>query len=508
LCRWDLHSVTEGTEVLDSNTDIRRVVSREPPPLDSVERRTLRLILYDAIASEAMGTLTTGVFLAGFAVALGADNLAIGVLAAVPFFVQLLQIPAALLVERLRARRDICVGSAGIGRVFLLGAAAAPLLPAAAGVTTLIVSLAIYQGMAAIGGCAWNSWMRDLVPPSQFGRFFGRRTAATTAVSIALALVGGVLVDAWKRYVPDHAAGGYSILFTLSAVIGFLGVWLLRITPDRPMAPAEKTPHPVALFSAPLRDANFRRLLVFLSSWNFAVNLAAPFFVIYMLKTLNYPMTSILGLTITSQLSNLLALGLWGTLIDRFSNKAVLGISAPLFLVCILAWTLTGLPWMQPMMFYFLVGLHILMGLSTAGVGLASGNIAMKLSPAGQATAYLAASSVISASCTAVAPILGGLFADFFASHQLTLAFTWKGGREDVTLQVLDFHSWTFFFGIACLVGLYSLHRLSFVEEPAGTTDPLLLRHLFLEARRSVHSLSSAAGLLRVVRLPPWLVRA
>jgi MFS family permease len=490
--------------VLDSKTANQDVISNEPPLTDPEERRTLRLILYDAIASEAMGTLTTGVFLAGFAVALGADNFAIGVLAAVPFFVQLLQIPATLLVERLRTRRDICVWAAGIGRVFLLGAAAAPLLPATADVATLIVSLAIYQGMAAIGGCAWNSWMRDLVPVSQFGRFFGRRTAATTAVSIALALVGGVLIDTWKRHVPDDAALGYSILFALSTLIGFLGVWLLRITPDRPMAPAEQAAPSLALLLAPLRDANFRRLLIFLSSWNFAVNLAAPFFAIYMLKTLNYPLTSILGLTIASQLSNLLALGLWGTLIDRFSNKAVLGIAAPLFLVCILAWTLTGLPWMQPMMFYFLAGLHVLMGLSTAGVGLASGNIAMKLSPAGQATAYLAASSVITASCTAVAPILGGLFADFFASHQLTLAFTWKGGREDVTLEVLHFQSWIFFFGIACLAGLYSLHRLSFVEEPAGTTDRLLLRHLLLEARRSVHSLSSAAGLLRVVRLPQW----
>jgi hypothetical protein len=49
------------------------------------DRRVLRLVLFDALASEAMGTLTTGVFLVGFAVALGADNFAIGVLAAVPF---------------------------------------------------------------------------------------------------------------------------------------------------------------------------------------------------------------------------------------------------------------------------------------------------------------------------------------------------------------------------------------------------------------------------------------
>jgi hypothetical protein len=73
-------------------------------------------------------------------------------------------------------------------------------------------------------------------------------------------------------------------------------------------------------------------------------------------------------------------------------------------------------------------------------------------------------------------------------------------------VQVLNFHSWTFFFGFAFVVGLYSLHRLSFVQETGGSTDQLVVRHLLLEARRSIHSLSSAAGLLRVVRPLSWLV--
>ena len=64
-----------------------------------------------------------------------------------------------------------------------------------------------------------------------------------------------------------------------------------------------------------------------------------------------------------------------------------------------------------------------------------------------------------------------------------------------------------FYFGLAFLVGLYSLHRLSFVQETAGTGEPLQVRDLLLEARRSIHSLSSAAGLLRVVRLPPRFLR-
>jgi MFS family permease len=464
--------------------------------------RTFRLVLYDGLASEAMGSLTTGVFLAGYAVELGASNFAIGVLASVPFFVQLLQIPAVILVERIRARRAICVWASSVGRTFLLGAALAPLLASHAAIVALTSFLAVHQGMGAISGCAWNSWMRDLVPDSEQGRFFGRRTAATTALSVALALLGAAVVDVWKNDIPGNPALSYSCLFALSGMIGLYGVYLLSVTPEPPMPAAPRYSHPLGIISAPFRDANFRRLIVFLSSWNFSINLAAPFFTVYMLRTLGYPMTTIMVLTTVSQLSNLAALSIWGSLIDRFSNKAVFRISAPLFLACMLAWSLTGLPSMQPIVFYALVAIHVLMGVSTAGVALASNNLAMKLSPTGEATSYLAANGVVTSVCAAVAPIVGGLGADFFASHRLTLAFTWTGGAQQITVQVLNFHDWTFFFVIACLVALFSLRGLSRIKEGTGASDRLLLRDLLFETRRSIHSLSSAAGLLRVVRIP------
>jgi len=464
--------------------------------------RTFRLLLYDALASEAMGTLTTGVFLTGFALALGASNLAIGVLAAVPSAVQFLQFPAVILVERLRTRRAICAWAAGTGRVFLVFAALAPFLGGDAGVVLLVASIAAYQASAAVAGCAWNSWMRDLVPETEFGRFFGKRAAANTAVATTLALAGGLIVDRLRSVTAGPSGVAFTGIFLLGAAFGFLGVWLLAITPDQPMAPVAARPRALSLLAFPFRDRNFRRLMAFLSSWNFAANLAAPFFAVYMLKSLGYSLLTVVVLTTASQLSNLAAISVWGNLIDRFSNKAVLSVSAPLYLLCALAWTFTGLAWVQPATLYLLFGIHVLMGIATAGVALGSGNIAMKLSPPGQATAYLAASSVVSASCAAVAPILGGLCADFFAVHELTAGFTWKGGLHDVKLQVLHFHDWTFFFAIAFVVGLFSLHRLSFVQETSGSASPLLMRDLLLEARRAVRGISSVAGLVRIARMP------
>jgi hypothetical protein len=184
--------------------------------------------------------------------------------------------------------------------------------------------------------------MRDLVPEGEQGRFFARRTAAATALATVLVLLGGGFVELWKVYIPASAAISYSLLFAASAAIGLFGVYLLGITPDRPMPPVARPVHPLHLIWGPFGDANFRRLVTFVRSWSFAVNLAAPFFAVYMLKTLGYPMTTTTALTTASQLSNLAALGTWGRLIDRFSNKGVLAVWAPLFLGCMFAWTLTG----------------------------------------------------------------------------------------------------------------------------------------------------------------------
>ena len=254
-------------------------------------------------------------------------------------------------------------------------AAIAPFLGARIAIILLVVAIALYQAMAAIAGCAWNSWMRDLVPETDFGRFFGRRAVATTALATVVALLGGVLIDRWKRHVPGDPSSVYSALFAVQC-----GVRLFRRLAAVDHARAEdaaadcRSPAPISCWLTPFRDGNFRRLMVFLSSWNFAANLASPFFAVYMLRTLGYSMTTVIALTMASQLSNLAALGLWGGLIDRFSNKAVLGISAPLFLACTLAWTFTGLTWVCPADL-LLLGIHVLMGIATAGVALASGNI-------------------------------------------------------------------------------------------------------------------------------------
>ena len=134
----------------------------------------LKAVILDGMCTQAMGVLTGGAFLVAFALALGASNFHIGLLAAIPFLAQFLQLPAFYLVEKVRARRGIVIAFSGASRLFWILIAAIPLLFAAytgAGLYVLIVALILFAGMGAVSAISWNSWMRDLTPEKILGNF-------------------------------------------------------------------------------------------------------------------------------------------------------------------------------------------------------------------------------------------------------------------------------------------------------------------------------------------------
>src|SRR5687768_12417997 len=90
-----------------------RTFSMKLAPDDAVSPQALargkRAMVQDAAWASLVGALYGGVILVGFALELGASPFFIGLLASIPFLSQLAQVPALLLIERLRQRRKIAV---------------------------------------------------------------------------------------------------------------------------------------------------------------------------------------------------------------------------------------------------------------------------------------------------------------------------------------------------------------------------------------------------------------
>ena len=468
----------------------------------------LKAVIKDGLTSQAMGTLTGGAFLVAFALSLGASYLLIGIMAAIPFLMQLVQIPTIYLIERYRTRSAISIYASAASRVAWFFVALIPLLvPGEAGLTFLILAILLNSAISAVGGCSWNSWMRDLVPQDRLGAFFSKRMSLAVALSIPIALAAGFYLDYWKNLFPDYELYGYSLLFFTGFLIGMVGVYFVSTIPEPRMAALEERPQFVKMIFQPFKDANFRNLIAFMGSWHFAVNLAAPFFTVYMLVRLNMDMSIIITFLVLSQVMNFLFLRIWGRFSDRFSNKSVLGVSGPMFLVCIFAWTFTTMPEKYVLTIPLLIVIHIFMGISTAGINLATVNIGLKMAPKGQATAYLAANSVVISLAAGTAPILGGMFADFFVGQELSWTLRWTGTGGELAIQTLSLQHWDFFFVLAFLVGLYSIHRLAMVSEVGEVEEKIVIHELVAEVRRRMVNFSTVSGLYQMVNFPYSMLR-
>jgi MFS family permease len=479
-----------------------KFVSKDTLTEEEVESG-LRAIIKDGLTSQAMVTFTGGAFLVAFALKLGASNLVIGLLAAIPPLMQLLQIPSIFLVEKIRNRRAISVYASAMSRtMWLLIAFLSLVVSPQTGLTVLITGLVLYSALAAVSGCSWSSWMRDFVPQHRLGTFFSKRMRLATGLGIVLYLTAGFYIDLFKKLSPDLELYGYATLFFLGFLAGMLGVYFISTIPEPRMAAREDKSKFLELILAPFEDANFRKLITFLGSWNFAINLAAPFFTVYMLIRLKMEMSFVIALTVLSQIMNLAFLRIWGRFTDQFSNKSVLTLCSPLFLICILSWTFTTMPEKYMGTIPLLVAIHIFMGISIAGVTLASGNIALKSAPKERATAYLAANGIVNSLAAGIGPILGGKFADFFATRELALTLTWRSPIRQVAFHTLSFQHWDFFFFLAFLLGLYSIHRLMKIREVGEVEEKIVINELLSEIRRPLRNLSTADGLRQMTILP------
>jgi MFS family permease len=387
-----------------------------------------------------------------------------------------------------------------VARSFLLCVALTPLIHNDNLALTLIIAgMAIRYCIGAMSSCAWNSWIRDLMPKERAGEFIGSRLFYRASAATCLSIFSAFFIDWWGDKFPDIKAFSYSVLFFLGYVAGMISTYMIKKIPHPEMSRPEAKDYDKSVrfdyLKKPLRHKNFRELLLFLCIWNFATNLAAPFFVVYMLKSLGYDMVFVIIITLISQVMHTFTLKLWGKYSDLYSNKTVLKISGTLFVFCIFGWTFTTFPDKHFLTTPLLVVLHILMGISTAGVTLSSGNIALKLAPRAEATSFLAVKSILISLAAGIAPLVGGLFADFFEDKTLSIDLNWHAGKDNVLFQTLSIQHWDFFFLLAFLIGLYSLRRLIYVQEDGVVKHKEAMRGMMLDTTRALKSISSVAGL-------------
>jgi MFS family permease len=450
-----------------------------------------RPVIIDGVFSKLMDTFTGGVVLAGLGVYLGASNFLLGLLASLPFLAQVAQLPTVQLLMRITDRRRVVVIAVGVGRTILLVIAALLIFARPRfGPELLLVLIAVMALLSVVAAAAWNWWMRDLVPRSELGRFFGNRARITTIYGCVALVSAGAVLDWFQAQGAAHL--GYALLFALGGLMGWCGVYYLGRT-EHP-APHPRPPgRALDEIRAVVRSPEHRALVVALSLVATTLTVALPFTAVFLLRTFAYSFVAITGLALVSQLAYLASLRGWGHLSDRFGNRPVLQISVGLLTTSLIGWTFAGgrLHWA---LFPLLVVLHFLAGYAVGGIDLTAANIMLKTAPDQGAPAYFAAISLTRAFAAGAATVLAGaawqaLGSGIIASIPIA-HFRW---------DVYGFHALSL---ASAALGLFAVLSLRRVREPGGVAVHDVARAM----RREVHLISSVAGIRAFVHVVSYVV--
>jgi len=441
------------------------------------------MVIGDGMTTEAMTVLTGGTFLTALALLMGASNFQIGVLAGLPTFTNIFQLLSVWLVGKLRNRRLVAVGCGLLARVPLLviGGMA---LSSAASVHLLMSLLFFFYFFGSIAGPSWNSWMKDLIPENIMGSYFARRIRLSQILNVSLSILLALLLDHVKRKAAGLELVAYGAMFLAGGVVGISGALILSRAPEPKTVVSEA--HFLRLLRQPLKNRNFGRLLLFNALWVFSLNLATPFFTVYMIKTMGLPLSYIIVLSSIGLLSSIFTIRIWGRWADRYSNKTIIGVGGPLYVLCIVGWCFVGIYTHLYANLILLVLIHIGSGISTAGINLSLANIGLKLSPKEDAIVYLSTQNIIMAFFSSVAPLVGGILADFFTSRHLSVTAQWVSPHANRIFRLLVLHEFNFLFLIGALLALGSLQFLIAVKEEGEVGKEKVVRMVRHSIRNSL----------------------
>jgi MFS family permease len=417
------------SQLRDQSFRIRRQITRFTwggawaAALSSSQRRNLTLFFYDGLFSAASDKIIL-TYMTIYLLTLGVTRQQIGFLSSFSNFSNaLLLLPAAFLVERSGERKQITTKSAIASRVTVVLMAILPffLLGSSALVWTVLALVIIREAANNFAYPGWIALTGDMVPIEGRGRYFGSRNFIMGLAGILVALLMGEFITQIGEPL------GYQLAYLLAALLGAISiVFFSRLKDPHPHVrdKAEPTEEEKTTFRenaleiiASIKDhPHFIKFAIYIMVWNFSIQIAAPFFNVYMVETLRFTAAMIGVVTVINTAANMLVQRQVGLLSDKWGNRIVTIFF--LFLIPLLP-LLWGL-WVQK--YWHVIVIEVFAGLLWGGFNLVSFNNLLMQTPEDQRARFSAYYQIIVTLSMAFGAGLGSLLIPFIEFVGVTLS--------------------------------------------------------------------------------------
>ena len=414
--------------------------------------RSLDYVFRGGVATSAMDSLAVGSTLIAYALLLGAGNVAIGILGAIPFIGNMIHLFASYLIEKGVSAKKIALVSSFVARPFYLIAALLCFFPNAPwAIPVLIISLLFSYLIGSMCGGAWMPWMKALIPAKLMGKFFSHRFKWMMIAKIICFIFAFTLVKIATPY-KNGELYSYAFLIFLAFLISLYGAYTFIHVEDKKietkpdMSFIKKVTHT-------FKNKPFSKLLTALSVLNFSTSFITPFLTVFMLKNLNVQMPTIIALTLLQWIVYTFVVKKWGKMSDRKGPEKILIASIPIFILCTLVFLgLNIFPVQGLLLLGILIFVNILLGVSTAALALGINNTSLLYMPKDMSSVYLSVNSVFKSFAAALGSIIAGYALQGFATLADTLSIT-----NQTLFQWNMFYLTTI---ILCILSIYLLKKV------------------------------------------------
>ena len=435
--------------------------------METITRRGLKFSLWEGASASVHMTLTSGAFLTGYALLLGANDFELSLLLALPMLMQGMQLPGAYFIERSGHRKTLTRWGAGISRLLWLPMVLLPLLlPDWPHIGFFLVLFTLAHLLMQLGVPGWITWMADLVPRQIRGRYFSQRNRFAGGFAIGVSLLGGIVLDFFRE--KDSAYDGYLALFLLACTAGLAAFFFLGKQPEPPQADPQPLPPLSTYLSRPFQNKNYRRILAFYLALLFPVGISAPYFSAHLIKVLEWDFRLVAATSIGTSIVSLIVEPIWGKLVDRHGHR-------PVLILCTIG--ITHLP------IYYAFGPYdlywpffanaLLAGAFWPGLNLAMFGLLLETTPQEGKAGFLAVQATLNGFMNFLASGLGGILALWLAS----VHFEWNG---------LLFNNYQILFFLSAMLRVPSLLLLLRISEPTATRTYVLVRRAFIPLDRTI----------------------
>ena len=352
--------------------------------LDVETIRTLRILIAGVAGGVVWANITTGVAISGYIKVLGASDFLYGIVMALPPLANAFQLLASYILERTCKRKPMILFFGLLQRLIWIPFGLIPfILPMADSAVRMWAAVVMVMVSSVSGpfvNVAFYSICSDVIPLRIRGRYFAVRSRISTLIGMGFGFLIGALLDA----VPGYT--GYAVVFAIAGVAGALDIssYTLMHLPD--MAPPVHKNGLVQMIRPVLGDAKYMRMVLALTAWMFSVQIAAPYFNVYMLENMrmtNFEIT--VSCQIVSNLFLVLVVSRWGTALDSYGSRPVLTVGAFLTSFSPLFWTLIG-----PRMVWVVALVNMLSGATYVAIDLGAQNLFMSQSKGENRSMYIA----------------------------------------------------------------------------------------------------------------------